>query len=82
MEEGRRSNTTEGISHACLNHPQVLKSLGDDEDTDQLHWSVQAANDLAIHALTKAGYDAQWLKATLDKKEEEGSITQPNTVKR
>jgi hypothetical protein len=56
--------------------------LGNDEDTDQLHWSVRAANDLAIHSLAQAGYDAQWLKAMLEKKEEERPITQPNTVKR
>ena len=74
--------TPEGITRACLNNPQVLKLLGNDKDTNQLHWSVQAANDLAIHALIQAGYDAQWLKATLEKKEEERPITQSNTVKR
>ena len=74
--------TLQGITRACLHNPQVLKSLGDNEDTDQLHWSVQAVDDLAIHALTQAGHDAHWLKATLEKKEEERPITQPNTVER
>jgi hypothetical protein len=54
----------------------------DDDDIDQLHWSIQAANDIAIHALTQGGYDAQWLKATLEKAEEERPITQPNTEER
>ena len=81
MQEGWHSNTKE-ITCTCLNHTQVLKLLGDDEDTNQLHWSVQAANDLAIYALTHVGYDAQWLKATLEKKEEGQPITQPNTVTR
>ena len=42
-----------------------------------------ALERLAIHALTQGGYDAQWLKATLEKKrEEERPITQANTVER
>ena len=42
-----------------------------------------ALERLAIHALTQGGYDAQWLKATLEKKrEEERPITQVNTVER
>ena len=74
--------TPEGITGACLNDAQVLKLLSDDDDTDQLHWSIQAANDLAIHAETQGGYDAQWLKATLEKKRVEQPITQTNTIKR
>ncbi len=74
--------TPEGVTHACLNNAQVLKLLGNDNDIDQLHWSIQAANDFAIHALTQGGNAAQWLKATLENAEEERRITQPNTVER
>ena len=55
---------------------------GDCEEDRTTRWSIQNAIDLAIHALTQGGYDAQWLKATLETKEEERSITQPNTVER
>jgi hypothetical protein len=40
------------------------------------------ANDLAIHALTMGGYNAQWLKVILKKKEVEESICVPNTAAR
>ncbi len=74
--------TPEGVTRACLDDVQVLKSLGDGDNIDQLHWSIQAANDIAIHALTQGGYDAQWLRATLVKVEEERPITQPNMLER
>ena len=74
--------TPEGVTRACLDDAQVPKLLGDGNDIDQLHWSIQAANDIAIHALTQGGYDAQWLKATLVKVEEEQLITQPNMLER
>jgi len=76
--------TAEGVTRACLNNKQVMMSLGGNEDENsRTRWSIQNANDLAIHALTQGGYDAQWLKATLEeKREEERQITQPNTVER
>ena len=74
--------TAEGVTRACLKDKQVMLSTGGDDD-DRTRWSIQNANDLAIHALTQGGYDAQWLKATLETKcEEERPITQPNTVER
>jgi hypothetical protein len=74
--------TEDGITRACLDDPQVMKAIGDgNKDMDQLYLSIQMASDLAIHALTMGGYDAQWLKATLKKKKwVEESICVPNTV--
>ena len=64
--------TPEGrITRACVNNPQVLKELGDDMDTDRLYYAVQNANEISVLALHNAGYDAQWLTATLKKKKEE-----------
>ena len=61
----------------------MMSISGNDEEDRMTRWSIQNANDLAIHALTQGGYDAQWLKAKLEtKEEEERSITQPNTVER
>ena len=40
--------TTEGITRACLDDPQVMKALGDDEDTDKEYAALQIANDLAV----------------------------------
>jgi hypothetical protein len=57
-----------------------MKAIGDGkDDMDQLYLAIQIANDLAIHALTMGGYDAQWFKVTLKKKEVEASICVPNT---
>ena len=69
-----------GITRACLGDLQVMKELGDSEDMYELYKAIQMANDLAIHALTLAGYNAQWLQATLKKKEVEELICVPNTV--
>ena len=46
--------TPEGITRACLNNPQVLQNISNDGDDDitKLQWSIQAANDWAIYALT------------------------------
>ena len=62
------------ITRACFNNPQVLKEIGDDEDTDQSYCAVQNANDISILALNAAGYNAQWLKVTLNKKEVEETV--------
>ena len=77
--------TREGVTRACLNNPQVLRSSSDtSNDIAKLCWSVQNANELAVHALTQAGYDGQLLKATFKKKlkEEDHQITLPNTQAR
>jgi hypothetical protein len=78
--------TNKGITRACLNDKQVMREIGDGKDTDDVLAAIQKANDLAIHALTLAGYDAQWLQATLEKKScdevAEESICVPNTSAR
>ena len=80
--------TPEGITRACLNNPQVLRNISDDgnDDTTKRKWSIQAANDRAIYALKQAGYDADYLKATLQQgraaEETDWPITQPNTLAR
>ncbi len=76
--------TREGVTRACLNNPQVLTSNDTSNDIAKLCWSIQNANELAIHALTQAGYNGQLLKATLKKKleEEDQQITLLNTQAR
>ena len=76
------ATTREGVTHACLclDNPQVLGSSDNSDDVAELHWSIQNANELVIHALTQAGNDSQWIRATLMKRDEtEWQITQPNT---
>jgi len=77
--------TPEGITRACLNNPQVLRNISNDGDDDitKLQWSIKAANDRAVYALKQAGYDADYLKATLQRgraAETNWPITQPNTL--
>jgi hypothetical protein len=76
--------TPEGVTRACLNNPQVLRNISNNgnDDITQLHWSIQAANDRAIHALKQAGYNAKYLQATLQQRaaETDQPITQPNTL--
>jgi hypothetical protein len=48
---------------------------------DETYAAVQTANNLAVFALSNAGYDAHFLQATLQKKEVEESICVPNTAK-
>ena len=55
----------EGVTHACLNNLLVLRSNDTSDDVAKLCWSIQNANELAVHALTQTGYDGQLLKATL-----------------
>jgi hypothetical protein len=75
--------TKDGITHTCLNNPQVMKKIGDGKETDdETYAAVQMANDLAIFALSNAGYDAHFLQATLQKKEVEESICVLNTAER
>jgi hypothetical protein len=58
-----------------------LRSSDDSNEIQELHWTVQNANDLATLALMQAGYDVQWLKAMLKKSKDADSrpITQPHT---
>jgi hypothetical protein len=74
----------EGVTRACLDNPQVLRSSDNSNKIQELHWTVQNANDFSIHALMQAGYDAQWLKAMLKKLEDTNSrpITQLHTQAR
>jgi hypothetical protein len=81
--------TDQGVTRACLNSKQVMRLIGDggdDNDETLLRHSVQVANDNAIYALNQAGYDAQFLQATLIQKsgaeDERERITEPNTVAR
>ena len=78
--------TKEGITRECLSDPQVLKtSLGVDDEDDKSNQTIQKANDLAVQALARAGYDSQWLQATFNAEEDEvveGPITQPYTLER
>ncbi len=76
--------TEDGITRACLNNKQVMKEMGVVKETDEVYAAIQMANDLAIHALTLVGYNAQWLQATLEKKNNESnkSICVPNTAAR
>ena len=79
--------TDQGVTRACLSNKQVMRLIGDGDDNDKetlLRYSVQVANDNAIYALSQAGYDAQFLQATLIQKsaaeDDRERITVPNTV--
>ena len=78
--------TKNGITRQCLEDKKVKRSVGDgDEEADKLHPLIQTANDLAVHALVKAGYDGKLLRATIQEdkhNEAEKIITEPNTVAR
>jgi hypothetical protein len=78
--------TKEGITRECLSDPQVLKtSLGVDDEDDKSNQTIQKANNLAVQALARAGYDSQWLQATFNAEEDEVvevPITQPYTLER
>ena len=83
--------TDQGVTRACLLNKQVMRLIGDggeDNDETLLCYSLQVANDNAVYALTQAGYDAQYLQATLIRKttaEEDSeriTVTEPNTVER
>ncbi len=50
-----------GVMHACLKDRQVLLAVGGDVETDESFNNVQAANYHEIHALSLAGFDAQFL---------------------
>jgi hypothetical protein len=78
--------TPEGVTRACLDNPQVLRNISNDDgdDDSMLMWAIQAANDRAIHALKQAGYAAEYLQATLQRDADSADrpITQPNTLAR
>ena len=65
----------------------MLQNISNDgnDDITKLQWSIQAANGRAVYALKQAGYDADYLKATLQQgraAETDRPITQPNTLAR
>jgi hypothetical protein len=77
--------TPDGVTCACLKDRQVLCAVGDDAETGESFRNIQAANDHAVHALSLAGFDAQFLQATYVAKkdvEERATITVPNTRER
>lgn len=76
--------TKGGITRTCLDNSQVMKGLDNDAESDKEYNLMQTANDLAVQALARAGYDSQWLQVQLNenRKEEEVSITQPYTIER
>jgi hypothetical protein len=71
--------TVNGVTCACLLDQQVLMQVGDNDDIDAVYCIVQEANDNAIHAMSWAGYDAQFLQATYKPKaKEDVAIREPN----
>jgi hypothetical protein len=74
--------TEDGITRTCLNDPHVMKEIGDGKEMDVSYASIQTANNLAIFALSMAGYNAHFLQATLEKKEVKESVCVPNTAAR
>ncbi len=71
------------ITRNCLSDKQVLKFLGDEDNSDKLYWLIQTAKNIATYALQEAGYDTDLLKATITKKEVEGDnkqMTVPNSI--
>jgi hypothetical protein len=72
--------TPDGVTCACLKDRQVLCAVGDDAETGESFRNIQAANDHAVHALSLAGFDAQFLQVTYVPKkdvEERATITNP-----
>ena len=62
----------DGITRAYLNDLQVMKEIGDGNETDdEAYAEIRTANNLAIFALSNSGYDAHFLQAMLQKKEVE-----------
>jgi hypothetical protein len=62
---------------------QVMQSVDDgvDNETTFLYYLIQTAKNNAVYALNQAGYDTQFLQATLIKKaEEEVRIKEADTV--
>ncbi len=73
--------TMDGVARACLQDMHVMRSIGDgDDESDMLKHVVQTANNTVVYHLIQAGYDAQYLTATLIKKVHEERVTEPNTV--
>ncbi len=77
--------TRDCITRACLNDPEVMVNIGDGSDeVDRRNRAIQEVNDLAVNALNSAGYNGDFLKATLKKRDEmaEKVITEPNSTAR
>jgi hypothetical protein len=72
--------TANGVMHACLLDQQVLMQVGNNDDIDAVYPILQKANDNAIHALSWAGYDTEFLQALYKPKaKEDVAIMVPNT---
>jgi hypothetical protein len=51
--------TKDGVTCACLQDMQGIRSIGDgDDESDMLQHAVQTANNTAVYHLIQAGYDA------------------------
>ena len=67
------------LTRKCLSDPKVNKTLGDGDDKfDEFLLSIQAANDLATHALTQGGYKGDLLKVKIVPRKTE-VLTEPNS---
>ena len=65
---------------ACLLDQQVLQQVSNNGVINTVYHTMQEANNNAIHALSWAGYDAQFLQAMYKPKtKEDVVITEPNT---
>ena len=53
------------LTRACLQDPQVRKSMDSDKDFALLVNSVQEVNDYAVYALTEGGYDGLALQGLI-----------------
>jgi len=70
------------LTRRSLSDPKVSKSLGDGDDNfDEYLLSIQAANDLATHALTEGGYNGSLLKVKIVP-QETVKLTEPHSKER
>ncbi len=61
----------------------MSKSLGDgDDDFDEYLCSIQVANQLAMHALTKGGYNSKLLNKATIIEQETIMLTEPHSKER
>ncbi len=69
----------ERIMRACINDLQVLKALGDNVDTDEGYFAIQAANNFAVQALASSGYNGKWMQVRLNTNSKDEDKKQPIT---
>jgi xanthine/CO dehydrogenase XdhC/CoxF family maturation factor len=66
--------TKDGVTRACLQDMQVMRSIGDgDDESDMLQHAVQTGNNTAVYHLIQAGYDAQYLTDQKGTRERDGA---------